>query len=173
MLREYRGLLYPYWIYENGKQQRRPEFVILTEKAVYVVHTTYYTGRIQGDLRDAQWALYSDGDKDLTAQKIPNMVDENAQNMAAVKSELAGYLKWPLEQVPFYNVILLNQEVDIKGLRRVSAENDTLIVQGGADKLRGSIGLWESRFATHNMNMQELRGAFTEVGRRFMERSGW
>ncbi len=173
MLREYRGLLYPYWIYENGKQQGRPEFVILTEKAVYVVHTRYYTGRIQGDLRDAQWSLYSDGDKDLTAQKIPNMVDENAQNMAVVKGELADYLEWPLEQVPFYNVILLNQEVDIKGLRRVSAEDDTLFVQGGIDKLRGSIGLWESRFATHNMNMQELRGAFTEAGRHFMERSGW
>lgn len=173
VLREYRGMLYPHWIYEGTKQTAQPEFVLLTEKAIYVVHTAYYTGRIQGDIHEAEWSLFSDGVKDLTAEKIPNMVFANAANIAAVKSELAGYVDWPLEQIPFYNVILLNPEVDIKELRRVSANDNLFFVQGGADKLRGSLGLWESRLSTHNMSMQELREAFAKIGKQFLKRSGW
>lgn len=172
-LREYRGCLYPHWIYQVGKEAAQPEFVVLTEKAVYVIHTRCYTGRIQGDLRDTAWALYSDGAKDLTAEKIPNMVDENRRNMGILKAELSRCCELPLEQIPFYNVIFLNPEVDIKGLRRVSAEDDTMFVQGSPDKLRGSMGLWESRLSTHNMGMEDLTAAFAQIGKQFLKRSGW
>lgn len=173
VLREYRGCLYPHWMYEDDGEKVQPEFVVLTEKAVYVIHTQYYTGRIQGDLRDAEWSLFSDGEKDLTAQKIPNMVDTNSRSMSILKGDLAKRCALPLEQIPFYNVVLINSEVDIKGLRRVSADDDTLFVQGTPDKLRGSMGLWESRHATHNMGMDDLMAAFEQIGRQFIKRSGW
>lgn len=172
-LREYRGCLYPHWIYQAGKEKAQPEFVVLTKKAVYVIRTEYYTGRIQGDLRDPNWALYSDGEKDRTAQKIPNLVDENERSLSIMKAELERYLELPLEQIPFYNVIFLNSEVDIKGLRRVSAGDATVFVQGGPDKLRGSMGLWESKLSTHNMGMDDLMEAFEQVGQQFIKRSGW
>ena len=72
-----------------------------------------------------------------------------------------------------YNVIFFNPEVDIKGLRRIGAEDDTVLLQGPVDKLRGSLGVWESRLATHNMGLDELTFAFEQIGRQFIKRSGW
>lgn len=172
-LREYRGCLYPHWVYQSGKEKAQPEFVVLTEKAVYVIRTACYTGRIQGDLADVNWLLYSDGEKDLTAQKIPNLVDENAHNIRIIKEDLIQYSDLPLEQIPFYNVIFLNQQVDIKGLRRIGAADDTFFVHGSAEKLRGSMGFWESRLTMHNQGLENLVLAFEQVGRQFIKRSGW
>ena len=172
-LRGYRGCLYTNWVYQCGNEKAQPEFVILTEKAVYVVRTAYFTGRIQGDLMDTGWSLFSDGEKDLTAQRISNLADENARNIRIIKEDLVQYFDLPLEQVPFFNVIFLNQEVDIKGLRRMGAEDDTIFVQGLSDKLRGCLGVWESRLPTHNLGLDELTFAFEQIGRQFVKRSGW
>ena len=172
-VRGYRGCLYTNWVYQSNDEKAKPEFVIVTEKAVYVVRTVYMTGRLQGDLADTSWALYSDGEKDLTAKRIPNLVDENSRNIRVIKEDLVQYFDLPLEQIPFYNVIFFNQEVDIKGLRRVAVEDDTVLIQGPADKLRGSLGVWESRLATHNMGLDELTFAFEQIGRQFIKRSGW
>ena len=172
-LRGYRGCLYTNWIYQSDKEQAQPEFVILTEKAVYVVRTVYLTGTIRGDLADTGWSLFSDGAKDLTAERIPNLVDENARSIRIMKEDLVQYFDLPLEQIPFYNVIFWNQEVDIKGLRRIAAEDDVVFVQGFADKLRGSLGVWESKIPTHNMGLDELTFAFEQIGRQFIKRSGW
>ena len=172
-LRGYRGCLYTNWIYQSRKEKVQPEFVILTEKAVYVVRTVYITGKVQGDLADTGWSLFSDGAKDLTAERIPNLVDENARAIRIIKEDLVQYFDLPLEQIPFYNVIFWNQEVDIKGLRRMAAEDDTVFVQGLADKLRGSLGVWESKLPTHNMGLDELTFAFEQIGRQFIKRSGW
>ncbi len=172
-VRGYRGCLYTNWVYQSDNETAKPEFVIVTEKAVYVVRTVYLTGRLQGDLADTSWALYSDGEKDLTAKRIPNLVDENARNIRVIKEDLVQYFDLPLEQIPFYNVIFFNQEVDIKGLRRVAVEDDTVLLQGPVDKLRGSLGVWESRLATHNMGLDELTFAFEQIGRQFIKRSGW
>ena len=57
-LRGYRGCLYTNWIYQSDKEKAQPEFVILTEKAVYVVRTVYLTGTIRGDLADTGWSLF-------------------------------------------------------------------------------------------------------------------
>ena len=172
-LRGYRGCLYTNWIYQSDKEKAQPEFVILTEKAVYVVRTVYLTGTIRGDLADTGWSLFSDGAKDLTAERIPNLVDENARSIRIMKEDLVQYFDLPLEQIPFYNVIFWNQEVDIKGLRRIAAEDDVVFVQGFADKLRGSLGVWESKIPTHNMGLDELTFAFEQIGRQFIKRSGW
>ena len=172
-LRGYRGCLYTNWIYQSDKEKAQPEFVILTEKAVYVVRTVYLTGTIRGDLADTGWSLFSDGAKDLTAERIPNLVDENARSIRIMKEDLVQYFDLPLEQIPFYNVIFWNQEVDIKGLRRTAAEDDVVFVQGFADKLRGSLGVWESKIPTHNMGLDELTFAFEQIGRQFIKRSGW
>ncbi len=172
-LRGYRGCLYTNWVYQSGNEKAQPEFVILTEKAVYVIRTEYLTGRIQGDLVDVAWSLFSDGEKDITAEKIPNLVDENARNIRIIKEDLVQYFDLPLEQIPFYNVIFLNEEVDVKGLRRMAAEDDTVFIQGFSDKLRGSLGVWESRIPTHNMGLDELVFAFEQIGRQFIKRKGW
>ncbi len=172
-LRGYRGCLYTNWVYQSGNEKAQPEFIILTEKAVYVIRTEYLTGRIQGDLMDVAWSLFSDGEKDMTAEKIPNLVDENARNIRIIKEDLIQYFDLPLEQIPFYNVIFLNEEVDVKGLRRMAAEDDTVFVQGFSDKLRGSLGVWESRIPTHNMGLDELVFAFEQIGRLFIKRKGW
>lgn len=172
-LRGYRGCLYTNWVYRSGNEKVQPEFVILTEKAVYVVRTEYMTGKVQGDLADTGWSLFADGAKDLTAERIPNLVDENARAIRIIKEDLVQYFDLPLEQIPFYNVIFWNQEVDIKGLRRIAAEDDTIFVQGFADKLRGSLGVWESKLPTHNMGLDEMVFAFEQIGRQFIKRSGW
>ena len=172
-IRGYRGCLYTNWVYQSDNEKAQPEFVIVTEKAVYVIRTAYLTGRVQGDLADVSWSLFSDGENDLTAKRINNLVDENAYNIRVIKEDLAQYFDLPLEQIPFYNVIFFNPEVDIKGLRRIGAEDDTVLLQGPVDKLRGSLGVWESRLATHNMGLDELTFAFEQIGRQFIKRSGW
>ena len=172
-LRGYRGCLYTNWVYQSGNEKAQPEFVIVTEKAVYVIRTEYLTGRVQGDLADVNWSLFSDGEKDMTAERIPNLVDENARSIRIIKEDLVQYFDLPLEQIPFYNVIFLNEEVDTKGLRRMAAEDDTVFVQGFSDKLRGSLGVWESRLSTHNMGLDELIFAFEQIGRQFIKRNGW
>lgn len=172
-LREYRGLVYPHWIYQAGREKAQPEFVLITRKAVYVVHTHFYTGRFQGDLHDPQWSLYADGAQDLTAEKVSNLADKNEECRAVVKAELEQRSGLALDEVPFYNVIFLNEEVDIKGLRRVSAPDDLIFIQGGADKLRSQIGLWESRLSMHSVGMDTLMEAFDAIGQRFVKRSGW
>ena len=172
-LRGYRGCLYTNWVYQAGKEKVQPEFVIVTEKAVYVVRTMYLTGKVKGDLADTGWSLYSEGAKDLTAERIPNLVDENTRTIRIIKEDLAQYFDLPLEQIPFYNVIFWNQEVDIKGLRHMATWDDTVFVQGIADKLRGSLGVWESKLPTHNMGLDELTFAFEQIGRQFIKRKGW
>lgn len=172
-IRGYRGCLYTNWVYESDNEKAQPEFVIVTEKAVYVVRTVCLSGRLQGDLADVSWSLYSEGENDLTAKRINNLVDENAYNIRVIKEDLVQYFDLPLEQIPFYNVIFFNPEVDIKGLRRIGAEDDTVLLQGPVDKLRGSLGVWESRLATHNMGLDELTFAFEQIGRQFIKRSGW
>ncbi len=172
-LRGYRGCLYTNWVYQSENEKAQPEFVIVTEKAVYVIKTEYLTGRVQGDLADVTWSLFSNGEKDMTAERIPNLVDENARNIRIIKEDLVQYFDLPLEQIPFYNVIFLNEEVDTKGLRRMAAEDDTVFVQGFSDKLRGGLGVWESRLPTHNMGLDELIFAFEQIGRQFIKRNGW
>ncbi|MBR4888967.1 MAG: SEL1-like repeat protein, partial [Clostridia bacterium] len=97
-IRGYRGCLYTNWIYQSDQEQVQPEFVIVTEKAVYVVRAVCLTGRLQGDLADTAWALYSDGEKDLTAKRLPNLVDENAHNIRVIKEDLIQYFDLPLER---------------------------------------------------------------------------
>jgi hypothetical protein len=133
----------------------------------------YLTGKVKGDLADTGWSLYSEGAKDLTAERIPNLVDENTRTIRIIKEDLAQYFDLPLEQIPFYNVIFWNQEVDIKGLRHMATWDDTVFVQGIADKLRGSLGVWESKLPTHNMGLDELTFAFEQIGRQFIKRKGW
>ena len=147
--------------------------MLITRKAVYVVHTHFYTGRFQGDLHDPQWSLYADGAQDLTAEKVSNLADKNEECRAVVKAELEQRSGLALDEIPFYNVIFLNEEVDIKGLRRVSAPDDLIFIQGGADKLRSQIGLWESRLSMHSVGMDTLMEAFDAIGQRFVKRSGW
>ena len=170
---EERGLMIPHWIYEEKQQKAQPEFVLISKKAVYIVRARHLTGRVQGDLKDAMWSLYSDGIKDRTAERIPNLVDENAKNVSIIKRELGRLCKASLDEVPFYNIICLNEAVDIKGLRRVSAPAHTFFVQGPAEKLRSSIMQWEDKMIPHNVNMDTIKAALKEIGAAFPKRSGW
>lgn len=167
------GYLIPHWIFEVEGEKAQPELMLVSRKAIYVIKALQLTGRVQGDLRDAMWSLYSDGEKDLTAERIPNLVDQNAKNISIIKRELGQRCKASLDEIPFYNIICINDAVDIKGLRRVSAPEDTFFVQGSPEKLRRNIWQWDEKMIPHNVNMDTIRAAFKEIGAAFRERSGW
>lgn len=174
------GFFMPGWIYKTKRGYARPEFVICTEKAVYVVHCPEMKGRLSGDLRDPQWVLRMDnmGGQQENAIEIrqtvmvPNLVEENEYALGIVRSDLQLTNPLSIENIPYFNVILFPSDLDVRGIRFVGAGENVILLQGGAEKLRAQINMRESMLPFHGVDMREFGKLLDEVGRKQAERHG-
>ncbi|MBO6159483.1 MAG: SEL1-like repeat protein [Firmicutes bacterium] len=172
-IRQFRGAMYPGWVF-GVSSENRPEFVILTDRAVYVICTRHINGKLSGTYRDLDWIL-QDPDDERNIEKVENLLLKNELQVEAVKDELGKYSKVSLDLIPFFNIVFLNQEAELGELRITGADEKTMLVQGSYDKLRLSIGGKESTLHTHGVRLDALVDAFGKVGAEWLHRelSSW
>ncbi len=166
------GFVLPGWIFKTKRGYARPEFVICSEKAIFVVRCPEMKGRLSGDLRDPQWVLRKDnteGQRENSVEirqtvMVPNLIEENEYAIDIVRSDLQLTNPLGIEHIPYYNVILFPGELDVRGLRFIGAGENVILLQGGAEKLRAQINMHESMLPFHGVDMAELGKLLDEVG---------
>ena len=168
-VREYRGAMYPGWVFGTGTDDNRPEFVFLTDRAIYVICTRYLKGKLTGTYKDLDWMLEVPEDREGLV-KVENLVIRNELQTERLKAELSRVSKIPIGDIPFYNIVFLNDEVDISGLRVIGGAEKTMLVQGPYDKLRIAIGGKESTIHTHGVRLDAVIDAFGTLGSEWLHR---
>lgn len=168
-VREYRGAMYPGWVFGTGTDDNRPEFVFLTDRAIYVVCTRYLKGKLTGTYKDLDWMLEVPEDREGLV-KVENLVIRNELQTERLKTELSRVSKIPIGDIPFYNIVFLNDDVDISGLRIIGGTDKTMLVQGPYDKLRIAIGGKESTIHTHGVRLDVVIDAFGTLGAEWLHR---
>ena len=168
-VREYRGAMYPGWVFGTGTDDNRPEFVFLTDRAIYVVCTRYLKGKLTGTYQDLDWMLEVPEDREGLV-KVENLVIRNELQTERLKTELSRVSKIPIGDIPFYNIVFLNDDVDISGLRIIGGTDKTMLVQGPYDKLRIAIGGKESTIHTHGVRLDVVIDAFGTLGAEWLHR---
>lgn len=158
--REYKGYMYPGVIFSDGKNKVRPDLVIMTEKAVYVLDCCYASGKIQGERHSREWQIVKESGKTRT---IPNLVAKNEMRIHIMQENLNKICPWvALSKIPFHSLILFGPEADIGGISM--PKNKYIHVSaGGRDKIRGYLEVLESRGSLHAQDMGELVKAVEKI----------
>lgn len=161
-VRQYRGALFPGWEFGEGSDNR-PEFVVLTDRAVYVVLSRYLTGKLEGEYQDVEWKHTA---RDGSVHSVGNMFMKNSLQTLALKKELLKYVSsQELTKVPFFSIVCLNQDVDTDGLLfSLASQENILFLTGGVEKLRTALGAMESELHTDNVSMEHMLNGFEQIG---------
>ena len=189
--RDKNGSLLPGWFFRTDRGSTRPEFVVLTGKAMYVIRAMQVKGRLAGTLKDLDWTLRIDSEvkrgldalksggpvslitgKETPAavEKLLNMVDENAFGMELIKEELSQKSGLDLSGLPVYNVLLFGPSLDIREVRLSGAPSSVIAMQGDAGKLILQMERIESRLPFFETDLAKLRKALETVGRKQLSR---
>lgn len=168
-VREYRGVMYPGWVFGAGRDDNRPEFVFLTDRAVYVVCTRHLSGKLTGAYRDLDWMMEDAQDR-TGLVKVENLILKNELQTETVKQELQRVSKIPMDQLPFYNIVFLSEEADTSELRITGTGERTMLVQGPYDRLRIILGGKESTIHTHGIRLDAMIDAFGTLGAEWLHR---
>lgn len=172
------GILLPGWCFQTKRGFARPEYVIISEKAMFVIHVLDLVGRLSGDVKEALWTLRWDNhDKNSAAQgaetvsqTVPNLIEENEYAMEIVRTEIQLMDPLPVETIPSYNVLLFPAGLDIRGVRFALAGSEVMMVQGGADKLLTQIRIKESMLPPHQVDMETLIQVLDRLGSKQTQR---
>ncbi|MCF0135341.1 MAG: sel1 repeat family protein [Lachnospiraceae bacterium] len=156
------GLMIPGWIFTTRRGFARPDFVILTQKAFYVVAELELEGRISGTRSDALWTLrWESADKrggmgGQYVRTLPNLLEENDFALQTVKSDLQLLDPLPIENIPYYNVVMFPRELDISGLQLEDTPGSVMLIQGGADQLISAIEAKDALLPCHGVSPEGL-----------------
>ena len=185
------GSLLPGWFFRTDRGSTRPEFIVLTDKAMYVIRAMQVKGRLAGTLKDLDWTLRIDSEVKrgldalksggpvslITGKETPaaveillNMVDENAFGMELIKEELSQKSGLDLSGLPVYNVLLFGPSLDIREVRLSGAPASVIAMQGDAGKLILQMERIESRLPFFETDLAKLRKALETVGRKQLSR---
>ena len=158
--REYKGYMYPGVIFSDGKSKVRPDLVVMTEKAVYVLDCCHASGTIRGERHSKEWQIVKESGKTRT---IPNLVAKNEMRIHIMQENLNKICPWvALSKIPFHSLILFGPEADIGGIS-VPKNKYIHVFSGGRDKIRGYLEVLESRGSLHAQDMAELVKAVEKI----------
>ena len=73
-------------------------------------------------------------------------------------------------QVPFYSMVMLNQDADLRGLTGPRKEGDTHVLQMSGEELRGYMEVLESKNSLMEAETLELAKAFEQIAGEFDKR---
>lgn len=185
------GSLLPGWFFRTDRGSTRPEFIVLTGKAMFVIRAMQVKGRLSGTLKDLDWtlridsevkrgvdALKSGGPMSLitgketpgAVEKLLNMVDENAFGMELIKEELSQRSGLDLSGLPAYNVLLFGPSLDIREVQLSGAPASVIAMQGDAGKLILRMERVESQLPYFAADREKLQGALEQIGRKQLSR---
>jgi len=170
-LADHHGVMYTGWTFRTSRDIAEPQFVIATQKAIYVVRTIYLKGRMEGGLEDAEWITRQDAAAEGTGEegqsaatgRVLNMVEENDMNLRTVRSQLQLTSPLPIESIPFYNVLMFSTDTVIRALRIAQAGDNVMVCQGGPDRLRSVISMHESHLENHEVALSDLMDVFEQI----------
>jgi|GEM_PF-3871443 len=175
-IREYSGLMYAGLEFGTAPNLKKPDFLIVTDRAAYCIMGAYVKGSLSGSYQDAQWTLKSADETKARgkgadeAKKMDNLILKNQEALNAAKRTLQEYAGISLEGIPFYNLIVLNPEADITAVRFLGAGENTRMIQGPPDKVRTVISVFERDLHTHEIRLDDIAKAAGRAGEEMLHR---
>lgn len=169
LLREYRGALCPGWVFKDEGRETKVDFLVLTDRAGYVIRTVWGEGSLEGSLEDYEWILYQEKEsfmdrltegrlfrKEEATRVIPNLIEENERSMAIIQKALEGFEDFSGREIPLYSVIFFGNGIHMEDLDLRGMDPEIILIQGTPDRLRGAIGVRDSRLPLHRQRMEKV-----------------
>lgn len=168
LFRESRGYMFMGMYFGERGASASPDFVIITEKSVYVIECVQLQGRIRGAVDEPDWQVTMPGG---VVRKMANPILQNERRIQIIKRECSHICPWAVtDVVPFYSMVMLNQDADIRGLTGPRKEGDTHVLQMSGEELRGYMEVLESKNSLMEAETLELAKAFEQIAGEFDKR---
>lgn len=166
--REFRGYMFMGLYFGDRMASASPDFVVVTEKSVYVITCEAIEGRLRGAVDEPEWqlALPRGG-----VRKIANPILQNERRIQIMKKDCSHICPWAVtDVVPFYSMVVFGPDADLRGITGPRKENRTHVLQMSGEELRGYIEVLESKNSLLEEETVELAKALEQIAGEYEER---
>ena len=167
--RDLRGLMYMGLYFGERGACAVPDFVLVTEKGVYIVQCLKVSGRLSGDIRDEGWQLETESGR---TYMIPNAVRQNEQRLRIIEQDLTNFCPWAVAAaLSFHSIVVIGPDVATRSLTGSWRSENSHLLQVSPEELRSQIEVLESRSTLHEEEAKEVAKALEQIAREYPARS--
>lgn len=167
--REFRGYMFMGLFFGERGESAVPDFVIVTEKAVYVVQCLKIAGRLLGDIHDEAWEHVTPTGRH---RMIPNPVFQNEQRLRIIEKDLGRFCPWAVTHaMTLHSMVVAGEDADISAITGEKRREPSHLLKASPEELRSSIEVIESKHTLHEEEAMELTKALEQIAQEYEERS--
>lgn len=166
--REFRGYMFLGLYFGERGSSACPDFVVVTEKSVYVISCLMVEGKLRGAMDEREWFVTTESGRGRT---LPNPILQNERRIRIMKKDLSHICPWAVtDVVPFYSMVVFGQDADLRSITGVRKEGHTHMLQMSGEELRGYIEVLESKNSLLEEETVELTKAMEQIAGEYDKR---
>ncbi len=168
LFREFRGYMFMGLYFGRRGEAACPDFVIVTEKSVYVIACMDCEGKLHGRMDEMEWSLSMGNGR---SRVIPNPVLQNERRIQIIKKDCRDICPWVESgRVPFYSLILAGPNLSVDDVTGAHRSGKIHLLQMSGEEVRSYIEVMESKNALHEEETTELVKAVEQIAGEYTKR---
>ena len=169
LFRDVRGLMFMGLFFGERGACAVPDFVIVTEKAVYVIQCVKASGTLIGDIRDEGWELLLPSGR---SHMIGNPVRQNEQRLRILEKDLNRICPWAVTAaLSMHSIVVIGTDVDTHELTGNWRSENSHLLQVSPEELRSQIEVLESKNTLHEEEAHEVAKAMEQIAQEYEQRA--